>query len=91
MYDEADKTSESVKRANLRDAIGVYTVVLFHMQTNSSSPRNYGILDEQYYVGKRENNLTNCGKIYCATGDADTKVKRLNMRMMTTSMDVVNQ
>lgn len=65
-YDEADKTTESVKRANLGDPSGVYTAVLFHMkwfalpcmQTNNSPPRNYGILDEQYYVGKRENNLT---------------------------------
>ena len=64
-YDEADKTTESVKRANLGDAIGVYTAVLFHMkwfslpcmQTNNSPPRNYGILNQQYYVGKRENNL----------------------------------
>ena len=88
-----------MKRANLGDAIGVYTAVLFHMkwftlpcmQTNNSPPRNYGILDEQYYVGKRENNLTNRGKIYCTTSDAHTKVKRQNMRMMTTSMAVVNQ
>ena len=40
---------------------------------------------------RRENNLTNCGKIYYATGDAHTKAKRQNMRMMTTSMVVVNQ
>lgn len=54
-------------------------------------PRNYGILDENTTWERRENNLTNCGKIYCATGDAHTKAKRQNMRMMTTSMVVVNQ